>query len=858
VGRIVDPRPGPRPGRVSPWLARSRPDEQATPFTALSVSIAFDGSTFVDVSQLLTPDPVTLRFGRATEFDDITPAVASLALWNDDGDLTPDNPDSPHFPNVTEDKQIQIVVRRGARGWRRFIGWIRSIEPEFPTNYTAGSKVRITAVDDMGLLARFPLITLWATAARFYASVTGDRWDAFRVAGDGASTADFDNITDFPGPKSVATVVAATNQRGTISFGTAEGLALEGSASLAPASNASGAVIRVDLAGPMRALQFWMKLPSEVQTAGGTPQLDLVVFRDAKNANLGSIRLTNNVGQQDIGWFNAAGTFVTQLAFSTAENRWVRVTFQEDSANTTFTDIFYDGGGLIGGGSVNNAGMSMTKVSTIWFGGLGGLVPKVEYSGILVLGARDPLIPAAYGQIAGDVGDQLLSLSWLNTLLPRSIISPFPAAQLAVQVKTGIWHDRNAVEVLQEIMRSSSGIFFARPRDSNMAVVPPDALYPAEPVLTIDAELDLLGAPSLRRAVDTRPTRVTVSHPQGSVTVIDEAAEVAASGQVRGLSTSTVCSRVEDAAAVGQAILERGGLGLRISRLVLDLESAAGQDPVPALFEDTTPLGGLFPTQRLRLLVPASHFGAASKDVHVQGWTEIYDPVAGCRIEADLSPAITEVAAGQASIASHTTVVKTPAAPGTMTIQRPAGVATGDLLLAMHWADNDGSLATMTAPVGFTDRGSFTSSSGFGKVWTKTAGTAEPGSYDFASDTDARTHITLMRVTGADVTNPMLVSPTYASTAAVTSSHVASSVSPAAAGLLVCSWHFVVSPDPVTWTLPGPMTAHGQLVQGASYTQDIVASEQVASGATGTRTATSSISSSALGNARMSLVLRPA
>ena len=42
---------------------------------------------------------------------------------------------------------------------------------------------------------------------------------------------------------------------------------------------------------------------------------------------------------------------------------------------------------------------------------------------------------------------------------------------------------------------------------------------------------------------------------------------------------------------------------------------------------------------RIRLLVPASHFGASFKDAFVQGWTETYDPKNGATITFDLTPA---------------------------------------------------------------------------------------------------------------------------------------------------------------------------------------------------------------------------
>ena len=195
----------------------------------------------------------------------------------------------------------------------------------------------------------------------------------------------------------------------------------------------------------------------------------------------------------------------------------------------------------------------------------------------------------------------------------------------------------------------------------------------------------------------------------------------------------------------------------------------------------------------------------------------------------------------------------------TVTVPRPTGVRAGELLIAVHLTDNDGSLATMTAPAGWVQRSSASSSAGFGKIWTLTAGTSEPGEYVFGTDTDAMGHVTLLRVTGADTSSPLYSGTTWSNVAVAMSSHVAASITPTGDALLICGFMFVFGPpSATTWTLPGGMTAQGPLVQPGTYMQAIVASEPVVSGATGTRTATSSISSSALGNLRVAFAVRPA
>ena len=66
-------------------------------------------------------------------------------------------------------------------------------------------------------------------------------------------------------------------------------------------------------------------------------------------------------------------------------------------------------------------------------------------------------------------------------------------------------------------------------------------------------------------------------------------------------------------------------------------------------------------------------------------------------------------------------------------VAKPSGTVAGDLLLAVHTCDPNGNLAGMTAPDGsWSPAGTGGSSpSGFGKVWTKVAGSSEPDGYTF-------------------------------------------------------------------------------------------------------------------------------
>ena len=99
-----------------------------------------------------------------------------------------------------------------------------------------------------------------------------------------------------------------------------------------------------------------------------------------------------------------------------------------------------------------------------------------------------------------------------------------------------------------------------------------DACYPTTPLVTIDCEGDLVGAPDLRRGVDSPTHPDTGRLPGGAGLAIDTAAEAASGGQIRSTTTSTLATSHTQAEAIGTALLARGAGGLRITQLVLDLE----------------------------------------------------------------------------------------------------------------------------------------------------------------------------------------------------------------------------------------------------------------------------------------------
>jgi len=613
-------------------------------FTALRVFVQWVPDVWHEVTREIY-GPATIRQGRPTEFDDVGPGVLSFALRNIDGEFMPENPDSPHFPYVREDRPVYVLAERGPQSWVRFRGYIKSIEPDFPTASAHQSIVRITAVDALGLCAARRVQSSWALGASYWARTAGTRYDSIVLGGDGPAQSYFDNVTTSPGEKARAVVSPWSDFSGPLSSGTAEGLSVEGSVTFAPSSLGSGAVVKVTTPNPIRCLQFWLKVPAEQQVSATNDVADVLQFNASEGTPLAIMRLKlNGTTQTDLNMYALpAATFLGTVAFGVTSNRWVRVTFLTKTSAPTTTDVYYDGGGMVGGGFLGSIPLDLRAVTILWFGGAGSDVAGMEVAGISMAGNEGAAIPAENGLIAASAGDVANRLASWSHIVPGGIRASVGAATTDA-TRTGSWHGRTSLDIGQEIARSARGVIWVHPSDWQPRLFARDVCYPGTELVVLDSEGDLRGAPSLRRAVDSRPTRITTEFPGGRATVIDDQAELAsqisgtADSQVRTATVSTIVADRDTAEAIGAELLVRGGLGMRITQATIDLEQSA-TDLVPKLFDATTPASGLFPTQRLRLMVPHSHFGEDYKDVYVQGWQEIYDATGGASIVLDLSPA---------------------------------------------------------------------------------------------------------------------------------------------------------------------------------------------------------------------------
>lgn len=203
---------------------------------------------------------------------------------------------------------------------------------------------------------------------------------------------------------------------------------------------------------------------------------------------------------------------------------------------------------------------------------------------------------------------------------------------------------------------------------------------------------------------------------------------------------------------------------------------------------------------------------------------------------------------------------------GSLTVAKPTGLTSGDLLIAWQLADNDGALSAMGAPSGFTQLGSEAGVSGghpYEIVWTKTATAADASGGGFTFTNTASgifNSVAILAITAGSFSSS--TPPTSAVSfqnggTSSSTSHVAPSVTGVVDGLLLTSHGTDSGGVAATYTPPAGMTEWADTNPGAgSYTAlEVNALALTAAGATGSKTATCSTSRPWKGSA---LVVNPA
>jgi hypothetical protein len=588
----------------------------------LEIELVAGSNTWTDFTPRLdfTSGALTIRQGRPTVFDDVGAAQLSTSLFNDDGNITPDNP-AASTP-LTEGMRIRWRVSKGGATYARFVGWISDVTPDFPGASTHGSRVSVTAVDALGLLGQRKLRSNWTERALSLARAAGVNCSAYEATGsaNGMNPA-FTNYSEnpnLPGTNAVVTtgipVMTVGSDRdmsvGGVVTSNPGGFSLDCSSSL------------VGIRTGSKSIYMLIKLPTTLVTAN----TNVGHFSDFLPVNYyAALMLIPNAGFHDLHVYDGNVTAsLGVLKASAPFGQWVMVKLSQNGGNATRTDVscvvLADGST----GSLTNLNFDIRNIGCVEIPGARAPLGAISVGGVLEFGSNismdynDSFVSGAQGALSSRLAD-------LQAAVSRLPITWATVGSHTTQVVTGTWSGRTAVEVLQEMMRTNLlSVAWARSRDSVIYTIGSDTVRPLAPIATIDTDADCDGPPKLTRSQSTRPTRVQVDTSGISTLIVDQAAEAGPGNPERLRTVSTVCASDTDQKTIGGLVLA-ARTRLRITQMVVDLTTAV-TDHTTELFSEAGALTGLFPTARVRAVVPLSHFGVATRDYWVQGWSESYSP----------------------------------------------------------------------------------------------------------------------------------------------------------------------------------------------------------------------------------------
>jgi hypothetical protein len=577
----------------------------------VTVEIEFTASVWTDVTTYVSAESkVSVRAGRTTEFDDVGPSTCTLVLRNDDGRFTPDSAGSPYYPDVIEGRRIRVTVTESATDYPLFTGSILSWEPNYAGGMLSNGTVTVTANDALATLALHTFDSRWVEETRALAR-TAATWADIYILKGAASTAAWDNIgVTTGGDYGTATLVPAASAIGEVSYGTPSSLILDGSAEFKPVGN--GIVANIIPAAAPQVVSFWMQVAVGVIEGGR----HVITLRNG-GGEFGSVRITGGGPERLDVNDTAASVFpLATLVADVADAAWRLVTLTASAGSTVISVT-----GVDGTVSSYTAPFDLTAATSLVLGGeiADGTqfhCPSVTIASLCIAGDAS-VVPAYTVALAGS--------TYLHTALYSTYQSYVP--ELTTWATTGgevrtigepVWVGQTALAVLQTLARTINGVAYVD-GSGNVTLAAADVVRPGVSAASLDIEQDLdatAAMPTLRRAADSRPTRVTISYAGGTTTLIDTAAE-ANNQPRREVKLETCASDVTGATFAGSYLLMATN-GLRITQVAVDLTTSVTDLWATFL--------GLYPTQKVTISgFDAALVGEATKVVYVQGWQVALD-----------------------------------------------------------------------------------------------------------------------------------------------------------------------------------------------------------------------------------------
>lgn len=626
--------------------------------TSGKLELNFSGATWTDVSsRLVVGEPVSIRRGRSNRYEDIQPSTLTCVLDNNDGALTPDNPLSTYYPNVTENIGVRFTVTKGS-AYVRFYGRVTVLEPDSPDGVMFVSQVRITAVDCLGYLSRRTMRCDFV-----------ERWTATSAAGDAVDLFPFDDTTTST-PSTfrnatgtgTASLVRAQSGAGSVQLGAPDGVDLDSQVELTP-TNLVGPVVKIVTgiaAGSVQDVVIPFRTADRVP-AGGVDRW-IAMGRDSAGAMLWSLRLVDNGGFTDLNLYDGSGTFVDTLYFHFApagdsnvgDDQWFYFRTNYGSPNSDYYLARCSDDSVLSGVG-NTSAFDMRQTHTVV---LGGALPyatpgkqtacaAVKFGPVAI--CDTPTGHGAYLQ-PNATTDEATRVT--DVRFYTGTTATFVGGGSAACVRKNMT-GRTAFDVAAEVARTTGALL-----DSDMTALDSwtylsaPSLRSSTATLTLDAvtDLDATAGFPWRRGVDSKPSRVTVTSPTVTAVVEGDTSRGAVDDSIESASAT-----YDQAFALASYRLNASS-ALAMTQAAVDLVSSATD-----LWASTM---SLTLGDRMHVTsVPSTYFGRTTAEAYVLGWTEEYGQDSA-RFVFDTEPAD----APAYGIFDDGTYGRFAATPGSMTV----------------------------------------------------------------------------------------------------------------------------------------------------------------------------------------------
>lgn len=575
--------------------------------SATLVEIEFSAGVWTDVGSLVKGDSIEIHVGRDSASSGVQPGTLDLDLDNADGRFTPDNPTSTYYPNFVEGKRIRVRVTKSATTYVRFVGRITSLEPSFPTGDPAQSVTHLAAVDILGDLARTTLPSYPEALARL-----NDPWTAaFYPLTDANEHAGMADILGVGTPLEVW-----DRNPGTGHIDARADDSLGDDQSYVQLFDGKG---------------LWHVRPLPQTITSPNALVALVV--KVSSSSYGDVICMSDTRRTGATEFVEVRWTSTGFIIDTYVGGVLTGSSTGDGATEGWHYLYLDASnGTLSGGAGGGTSPGAAPTEQLRYMSLGGdldmTVGQVIIANSAATYVYDATVVNDTNTVLGVDVAQLTSVVGGTGLSATLAWSTNPSTRGA----TAIIKDKSALDAALELANSQTGVLYAEYSTSATQTVRLLATVDSRPstvALTVDAEGDLSGGPTLQRSIGDRVTSATATSFIGAVTVIDPAVDDVGTATV---DIPTTLGDVNDLHAVASDRIARGrDAKTRVTQLTVDLANASN-DLYASFF-------ALTPGERLRLSgLPTTYFGLSYIDGYVEGWTE-RPGVTGYEVVFDLSPA---------------------------------------------------------------------------------------------------------------------------------------------------------------------------------------------------------------------------